>query len=164
MPTEAEFHRAAFGTPDGGERAYPWGEAPPDATRGNFGFQHWEPVPVGSYPAGVSGWGVHDLMGNGWEWTSTVFEGFPGFRPMAAYPEYSADFFDGQHYVVKGASPVTATGLMRRSLRNWFRPCYPYVYAGVPLCGALVSRVRSYRTNFPERGARLARRAEGAYR
>ena len=135
LPTEAEFHRAAFGTPDGGERAYPWGEAPPDRTRGNFGFQHWEPVPVGSHPAGVSAWGVHDLMGNGWEWTATVFEGFPGFRPMAAYPEYSADFFDGRHYVIKGASPVTATGLVRRSLRNWFRPHYPYVYAGFRCVG-----------------------------
>ena len=135
LPTEAEFHRAAFGTPNGGERAYPWGEAPPDATRGNFGFRHWEPVPVGSHPAGVSAWGVHDLMGNGWEWTSTVFEGFPGFKPMAAYPEYSADFFDGQHYVIKGASPVTAIGLVRRSLRNWFRPHYPYVYAGFRCVG-----------------------------
>ena len=129
LPTEAEFHRAAFGTPQGLERSYPWGEAQPDPTRGNFGFQHWEPVPVGSYPAGVSAWGVHDLVGNGWEWTSTVFEGFPGFSPMASYPEYSADFFDGQHYVMKGASPVTASGLVRRSLRNWFRPHYPYVYA-----------------------------------
>ena len=85
--------------------------------------------------AGVSAWGVHDLMGNGWEWTATVFEGFPGFRPMAAYPEYSADFFDGRHYVIKGASPVTATGLVRRSLRNWFRPHYPYVYAGFRCVG-----------------------------
>jgi formylglycine-generating enzyme required for sulfatase activity len=72
---------------------------------------------------------VHDLVGNGWEWTSTVFEGFPGFRPMASYPEYSADFFDGQHYVLKGASPATATDLLRRSFRNWFRPQYPYIYA-----------------------------------
>ena len=32
-----------------------------------------------------------------------------GFDPMASYPEYSADFFDGQHYVMKGASPATAT-------------------------------------------------------
>jgi formylglycine-generating enzyme required for sulfatase activity len=46
--------------------------------------------------------GVHDLVGNGWEWTSTVFGPFPAFRPMASYPEYSADFFDGQHYVMKG--------------------------------------------------------------
>jgi formylglycine-generating enzyme required for sulfatase activity len=58
-----------------------------------------------------------------------VFEGFPGFRPMASYPEYSADFFDGQHFVLKGGSSGTATELLRRSFRNWFRPHYPYVYA-----------------------------------
>ena len=130
LPTEAEFHRAAYGTPEGIERSYPWGESRPDGTRGHFGFQDWEPRPVGSFPAGVSAWGIHDLVGNGWEWTSTVFEGFLGFEPMSSYPEYSADFFDGGHYVIKGASPVTAAGLLRRSFRNWFRPHYPFVYAG----------------------------------
>jgi formylglycine-generating enzyme required for sulfatase activity len=129
LPTEAEFHRAAFGTPAGVERVYPWGDAPPDRTRGNFDFQAWEPVPAGSRPHGASAWGVHDLVGNGWEWTSTVFAPFEGFSPMAPYPEYSADFFDGQHYVIKGASPATANELLRRSFRNWFRPNYPYVYA-----------------------------------
>jgi ergothioneine biosynthesis protein EgtB len=127
--TEAEYHRAAFGTPDGGERAYPWGEASPDATRGNFDFASWDPVAVGSFPEGLSAWGVHDLMGNGWEWTSTVFEPFDGFQPMPSYPEYSAEFFDGLHFVLKGASPVTARELLRASFRNWFRPQYPYVYA-----------------------------------
>ena len=130
LPTEAEFHRAAYGTPEGIERSYPWGESRPDGTRGHFGFQDWDPRPVGSFPAGVSAWGIHDLVGNGWEWTSTVFEGFLGFAPMSSYPEYSADFFDGGHYVIKGASPVTAAGLLRRSFRNWFRPHYPFVYAG----------------------------------
>ena len=130
LPTEAEFHRAAYGTPDGDERPHPWGDEPPDGTRGHFGFRGWDPVPVGSFPAGASAWGVHDLVGNGWEWTSSVFDGFPGFAPMASYPEYSADFFDGLHYVIKGASPATATGLVRRSLRNWFRPHYPFVFAG----------------------------------
>jgi len=129
LPTEAEYHRAAFGDPSGGERAFPWGDAPPDSTRGNFDFRHWEPVAVGSFPAGASAWGIHDLIGNGWEWTSTVFEGFPGFRPMASYPQYSADFFDGKHYVMKGASPVTGRELVRRTFRNWFRPTYPHVYA-----------------------------------
>ena len=128
LPTEAEYHRAAFGAPDGGERSHPWGEAPPDASRGNFDFRHTDPVPVGSYPAGASAWGVHDLAGNGWEWTATPFAGFPGFETMASYPEYSADFFDGEHYVVKGGSPATARGLLRRSFRNWFRPHYPYAY------------------------------------
>jgi iron(II)-dependent oxidoreductase len=129
LPTEAEYHRAAFGTPSGAERLYPWGDTPPDDTRGNFGFANWDPVPVGSYPAGASAWGVHDLAGNGWEWTSTIFAGFKGFQPMACYPVYSVDFFDGAHYVMKGASPATASELVRRSFRNWFRPNYPYVYA-----------------------------------
>jgi formylglycine-generating enzyme required for sulfatase activity len=68
-------------------------------------------------------------MGNGWEWTCTDFAPFDGFQAMASYPEYSADFFDGQHRVMKGASPATASELLRRSFRNWFRPNYPYVYA-----------------------------------
>ncbi len=129
LPTEAEFHRAAFGTPSGEERLHPWGAAPPDGTQGNFDFHHWDPVPVGSYPEAGSAWGIQDLVGNGWEWTSTVFDGFPGFEAMASYPEYSADFFDGQHYVIKGASSATARELVRRSFRNWFRPGYPFVYA-----------------------------------
>ncbi len=129
LPTEAEYHRAAFATPSGVERLHPWGDAPPDATRGNFDFERWDPLPVGSFPRGDSAWGVRDLVGNGWEWTSTVFAGFEGFRPMASYPQYSVDFFDGKHYVMKGASPATAKELLRRSLRNWFRPTYPYLYA-----------------------------------
>ena len=132
LPTEAEYHRAAFGTPHQHERSLPWGEAessPPDSTRGNFDFEDWEPVPAGARPAGASAWGVHDLMGNGWEWTSSDFAPFPGFTPMATYPEYSTDFFDGQHFVLKGASPATAKELIRRSFRNWFRPNYPFVYA-----------------------------------
>jgi iron(II)-dependent oxidoreductase len=129
LPTEAEYHRAAFGSPSGEEGAFPWGNDAAESTRGNFDFTSWEPVPVGSRPLGASAWGVHDLVGNGWEWTSTIFGPFPGFEPMASYPEYSADFFDGQHYVLKGASSATAKELVRRSFRNWFRPNYPYVYA-----------------------------------
>jgi len=129
LPTEAEFHRAAFGSPSGAERRHPWGDEPPDATRGNFDFASWDPVPAGSFPRGASAWGVHDLVGNGWEWTSTVFAPFAGFRPMASYPQYSADFFDGKHYVMKGASPATARELIRPSFRNWFRATYPYTYA-----------------------------------
>jgi len=70
-----------------------------------------------------------DLVGNGWEWTSTAFDGFPGFTPHASYPNYSADFFDGKHWVLKGGSPVTDATLLRRPFRNWFRSSYPYLYA-----------------------------------
>jgi formylglycine-generating enzyme required for sulfatase activity len=129
LPTEAEYHRAAFGTPSGDERQHPWGNEPPAPRHGNVDFERFDPVEVGSHPDGASAWGVHDLVGNGWEWTSTVFAGFDGFQPLPSYPEYSADFFDGEHYVMKGASPVTARELLRRGFRNWFRPRYPYVYA-----------------------------------
>jgi iron(II)-dependent oxidoreductase len=129
LPTEAEYHRAAFGTPQGDERPFPWGDEPPDASRGNFDFQRYDPVPVGSYPRGASAWGVNDLVGNGWEWTATPFGPLSGFVPMASYPAYSTDFFDGRHYVMKGASPVTDKRLIRRTLRNWFYADYPYMYA-----------------------------------
>ncbi|HEX6738164.1 MAG TPA: SUMF1/EgtB/PvdO family nonheme iron enzyme [Vicinamibacteria bacterium] len=130
LPTEAEFHRAAFGAPRGGERPFPWGEEPPrPGHHGNFGFVAWDPWPVGSCPAGDSAFGVRELVGNGWEWTASTFQPFPGFTPMGSYPAYSADFFDGQHYVLKGASPATAPELVRRSFRNWYRPRYPYPYA-----------------------------------
>ncbi|MBV8721720.1 MAG: SUMF1/EgtB/PvdO family nonheme iron enzyme [Candidatus Eremiobacteraeota bacterium] len=129
LPTEAEFHRAAFGSPSGEERAFPWGDAKPEPKHGNFDFCRYDPEPVDAHPAGASAWGVHDLIGNGWEWTATPFAPFPGFAPMASYPQYSADFFDGNHYVMKGASPVTAREFVRRSFRNWFYGDYPYMYA-----------------------------------
>ena len=129
LPTEAEFQRAAYGTPEGAERRYPWGGAEPTAEHGVFDISSWDPHPAGSHPLGRSAWGIDDLVGNGWEWTSTPFEPFPGFRPWASYPEYSADFFDGGHFVIKGASPATARELIRPTFRNWFRPRYPYVYA-----------------------------------
>lgn len=130
LPTEAQYHRAAYSAKDGvGERNYPWGDERPSAHRGNFDFHHWDPSPVGSYPEGASAFGVHDLAGNGWEWTRTKFAPFEGFAPMPFYPGYSANFFDGKHYVMKGGSPRTAASMLRRSFRNWFQPHYPYVYA-----------------------------------
>ncbi len=129
LPTEAQYHRAAFGTPDGRERDFPWGDELPTSKHGNFDFRRFDPESVGIVEAGKSAWGVYDLVGNGWEWTSTEFAPFAGFEPMVSYPQYSADFFDGKHFVVKGASPVTSRNLVRRSLRNWYRADYPYVYA-----------------------------------
>ena len=114
LPTEAEWHRRVGGI--GGE------ELPPTRATST---SHWDPS-GGSRAKRLR---RHDLAGHGWEWTSTLFAPFPGFAPMASYPEYSADFFDDAHYVLKGASPVTPRELVRPSFRNWFRPAYPYVYA-----------------------------------
>jgi ergothioneine biosynthesis protein EgtB len=130
LPSEAQWHRAAYGALDGGERAFPWGNAAPDSRRGNFDFQNWDPTAVGAFPEGQSAFGVADLLGNGWEWTASRFEPFRGFRPFSFYPGYSANFFDGKHYVIKGGSARTAASMLRRSFRNWFQPHYQYVYAG----------------------------------
>lgn len=138
LPTEPEFHRAAYGTPDGAERAYPWGSTEPGEEHGNFDGRRWDPVPVDATPAGDSAFGIAQLVGNGWEWTSTIFAPFPGFAPRPFYPGYSADFFDGEHYVLKGASPRTPACFLRRSFRNWFRPGYPYVYGTFRLAGPAV--------------------------
>jgi len=130
LPTEVQWHRAAYGTENGTERPFPWGTAAPNPSKGNFDFHRWDPTPVGAFPEGQSAFGVADLLGNGWEWTSNRFEPFPGFERFSFYPGYSADFFDGKHYVMKGASARTAACMLRRSFRNWFQPHYQYVYAG----------------------------------
>jgi formylglycine-generating enzyme required for sulfatase activity len=114
LATEAQFHRAAY---DNG----------PDFARENVDFRSWDPEPVTASPP--NRFGVSQLVGNGWEWTGTRFEPFAGFQPFPFYPGYSANFFDGQHYVLKGGSPRTARCLLRASFRNWFRPGYPYIYA-----------------------------------
>jgi len=129
LPAEAQWHRAAYGTENGAERNFPWGSTTP-SSQGNFDFQSWDPTPVGAFPEGESAFGVADLVGNGWEWTSSRFEPFPGFRQFSFYPGYSANFFDGKHYVMKGGSARTAAPMLRRSFRNWFQPHYQFVYAG----------------------------------
>jgi iron(II)-dependent oxidoreductase len=130
LPTEAEFHRAAYYGPDERETIYPWGNAPATAQHGNFDFASWSPMPVGSRPAGASRWGVMELAGNGWELTDTAFAPFPGFSPyIASYPDYSRDFFDGKHFVLKGASWATPADLLRPGFRNWYQAHYPYVFA-----------------------------------
>jgi iron(II)-dependent oxidoreductase len=130
LPSEAQWHRAAYGAGNGTERPFPWGTAIPNSSKGNFDFHGWDPTAVGAFPEGGSAFGVADLLGNGWEWTSSPFEPLPGFQRFSFYPGYSADFFDGKHYVMKGASARTAACMLRRSFRNWFQPHYQYVYAG----------------------------------
>lgn len=119
--TEAQFERAA-------------GE--PDPVRDNFDYHRWDPVPVDFDDRSSNRDAPSQMVGNGWEWTRDPFAPFEGFDPHPLYPGYSADFFDGQHYVMKGASPRTAAVLARPSFRNWFRSDYPYMYAGFRLAGS----------------------------
>ncbi len=112
LASEAQYQRAAEG-----------------AAPINADFANWDPIPADA-SGGASRHGVEQPVGNGWEWTSTIFAPLPGFEPFDFYPGYSADFFDGKHWVLKGGSPRTAGCLLRPSFRNWFRSDYPYVYAG----------------------------------
>lgn len=114
LPAEAQFQRAAYSSPI-------------EPAAENVNFRSWDPEPVDSSPP--NRFGVRQMVGNGWEWTSTPFAPFPGFEPFSFYPGYSANFFDGRHFVLKGGSPRTAACLLRPSFRNWFRPGYPYLYA-----------------------------------
>lgn len=116
LPTEAQWQRAAHGIDQ--------------PTSGNFDFRSWDPQPVDAFPESRSAFGAEGLHGNGWEWTSTLFEPLPGFEPFPFYLGYSANFFDGQHYVLKGGSARTARCMLRPTFRNWFQPRYQYVYAG----------------------------------
>jgi ergothioneine biosynthesis protein EgtB len=130
LPAEAQWHRAAYGTPDGSERSQPWGTEPPSAMHGYMDLQRWDPAPVNAFPRGRSAFRVEGLIANGWEWTSSIFGPFEGFQPLPFYPGYSANFFDGKHYVLKGGSTRTHASMLRRSYRNWFQPHYQYIYAG----------------------------------
>ena len=54
LPTEAQWHRAAYGTESDPERPFPWGTAAPNPSKGNFDFNSWDPTPVGAFPEGQS--------------------------------------------------------------------------------------------------------------
>jgi formylglycine-generating enzyme required for sulfatase activity len=74
LPTEFEWEYAAHG----GEKGlkYPWGDAPPD---GHTCWKQPGTCPVASYPAGA--FGLFDMSGNVWEWTSSDFGPYP-FPPL----------------------------------------------------------------------------------
>jgi len=132
LPTEAEWQRASYGSSDS---PFPWGPETPGPEHGYFDFARWDPLPVDAFPRGRSEFGVEGLLANGWEWTSTPFGPFAGFQAFPFYEGYSANFFDGKHFVMKGGSPRTGRSMLRRSFRNWFQPHYPYVYAGFRCAG-----------------------------
>ena len=134
LPTEAEYHRAAFGTPAGSSGIRPSGASrgakPPQTSAAETSTsRRGSPsrsvlVRSGRVPGACRTSWATDGSGR-----RPSLRPSPGSSRWPRTPRYSADFFDGQHYVIKGASPATARELVRRSFRNWFRPNYPFVYA-----------------------------------
>jgi len=130
LPTEHEWERAACWDAEGRRRGlYPWGDSWPQATVANFGGTAAMTTPVGKFSPGATDTGCHDLLGNVWEWTTSWFEGYPGFRAFP-YRGYSEVYFDRQHRVLRGGSWATRPWAMRGPLRNWYHPYIREIFAG----------------------------------
>jgi iron(II)-dependent oxidoreductase len=142
LPTEAEWEFAARHEPLGltgltGRssltkhiREYPWGNTQPNVHLAHFGLNSWSPTLVGSCPDGASAFGVRDMAGNVWEWTSSAFLPYPGFESFP-YDGYSKEHMDGNHYVCRGGSWATAAPNLRSSFRNWYVPTYRQGFLGL---------------------------------
>ena len=133
LPTEEEWEKAASWDPVAGRRRrFPWGSAEPTAALANLDGGALRPAPVGAYPAGASAYGVEQLMGDVWEWTSSPFRPWPGFVPML-YADYSAPFFGGDYRVLRGGSWAVAAAVLRPSFRNWDHPYRRQIFSGIRL-------------------------------
>jgi iron(II)-dependent oxidoreductase len=131
LPTEAEWEKAATWDPASGTKLhFAWGDGEPNSANCNFDFHYWTTTPSGALSSGASSYGCLDMTGNLWEWTADPFLGFDGFEPFP-YPEYSKEWFDGDHRVLKGGSWATRRPILRGSFRNFFRRQFRIAFAGL---------------------------------
>jgi len=130
LPTEAEWERAASWDPATGTKSrFPWGDEAPTGARANLGQTRFRPAPAGSFPAGAAPCGALQMVGDVWEWTSTEFRGYPGFRAFP-YREYSEVFFDQGYRVLRGGCWATDPLACRTTFRNWDHPIRRQIFAG----------------------------------
>jgi len=130
LPTEAEWEAAAsWGPATRTTRRYPWGDEEPTAARANLGQRQWGPAPVGAYQAGATPGGIHQMLGDVWEWTSSDFQPYPGYMAFP-YAEYSEVFYGPKVKVLRGGSWATAPVAIRNTFRNWDFPIRRQIFSG----------------------------------
>ncbi|MEU6641596.1 ergothioneine biosynthesis protein EgtB [Saccharomonospora sp. NPDC046836] len=130
LPTEPEWEKAARYDPATGRSLrYPWGDGEPTPEHANLGQRHLCPAVVGAYPQGASPLGVHQLIGDVWEWTSSDFAPYPGFAAFP-YREYSEVFYGPEYKVLRGGSFGTDAVAIRGTFRNWDYPIRRQIFSG----------------------------------
>jgi ergothioneine biosynthesis protein EgtB len=120
LPTEAEWEKAACWNENLQQKTiFPWGNEKPTEQRCNLFESHqWGCTEIGSYPEGASYYGCHQMIGDVWEWTSSEYVGYPGFK--SGFDEYNDKWFSNQK-VLRGGSFGTPKMSIRGSYRNFFR-------------------------------------------
>lgn len=129
LPTEIEWEAAASWVPGGSVAGFPWGNEDPDSTIANVDQLSFQTAPVGAYPRNVSPLGCYGMIGDVWEWTSSEFRGYPGFKSFP-YREYSEEFFGTEYRVLRGGSWATRPHAIRNTFRNWDYPIRRQIFSG----------------------------------
>ncbi len=130
LPTEQEWEIAATWDPETqSAQEFPWGSAAPNLSLANVDQLCFGTAPVGSFPRNVSPLGCYGMIGDVWEWTSSDFRAYPGFRAFP-YAEYSEAFFGEEYKVLRGGSWATRPGAIRNTFRNWDYPIRRQIFSG----------------------------------
>jgi ergothioneine biosynthesis protein EgtB len=129
LPTEAEWEKAAsWNEKNQLKTIYPWGNQYPTRDHANlFESYIWRPSILGSYPAGKSHYGCHQMIGDVWEWTSSEYVLYPGFK--SRFEEYTDKWAINQK-VLRGGCFATSEKQIRNSYRNYYKPHERIIFAG----------------------------------
>jgi iron(II)-dependent oxidoreductase len=131
LPTELEWERAATWDQETGRALpAPWGAEPWSPERANLDQLAFGTEPAGSHPEGAAPSGALGMLGDVWEWTSSRFDGYPGFTARP-YREYSEVFFGADYRVLRGGSWATRARVATPTFRNWDYPQRRQIFAGL---------------------------------